>query len=63
MKFVPEIFDKDAKREFRRFLENTGQTKWEEKIAKLKALPFFPAPSPNAYLNYLASRNSLTSHI
>jgi hypothetical protein len=63
MKLAADIFDKDAHKEFRRFLETTGQTKWEQKIEKMKSLPFFPAPSPNAYLNYLASRNYLTSHI
>jgi len=63
MKIVAEIFDKEARKEFRRFLETTGQTKWEQKIAKIKSLPFFPAPSPNAYLSYFANRNCLTSHI
>lgn len=63
MKLVPEIVDKDAHKEFRRFLETTGQKKWEQKIAKINSLPFFQSPSPNAYLNYLASRNPLTRHI
>ena len=63
MKLLPDIFDKDARKEFRRFLKSTGETSWQQKIAKLNALPFFPPPSPNAYLNYLASRNPLTRHI
>ena len=63
MKFVPDIFDKEAHKEFRRFLENTGQKNWEHKIAKINSLPFFPSPSPNAYMYYLASRNPLISHI
>ena len=63
MKLLPEISDKDAHKEFRRFLKTTGETNWKQKIAKINALPFFPSPSPNAYLNYLASRNPLTRHV
>jgi len=41
MKLLPDIFDKDARKEFRRFLKSTGETSWQQKIAKLNALPFF----------------------
>jgi hypothetical protein len=57
MKLVPEIIDKDAHREFRRFLEATGTENWERKIAKLNSLPKFRSPSPNVYSRYLAIRN------
>ena len=63
MKLIAEIIDKDAHREFHRFLEATGIVNWERKIAKLNSLPKFRSPSPNAYLNYLASRNPLVSAI
>jgi hypothetical protein len=63
MKLIAEILDKDAHREFRRFLEVTGTGNWEHKIAKFDSLPKFHSPSPNAYLNYLASRNPLVSAI
>lgn len=63
MKFLPEIVNKDAHKEFRRFLENTGRTNWEQKIKRLNSLPRFRSPSPNAYLDYLANRNPLARHI
>jgi len=63
MKLVPEIIDKDAHKEFRRFLDITGKDKWERKIAKVKSLPRFPSPSPNAYFHYLANRHPLVNHI
>jgi hypothetical protein len=63
MKLVPEIIDKDAHKEFRRFLETTNQAIWGKKIAKINSFPLFPAPSPNVYLSYLGSRNPLTRHI
>ena len=63
MKLLPELIDKEAHKEFRRFLENTGHTNWEEKIKKLNSLPRFRAPSPNVYLEYLANRNPLAKHI
>jgi hypothetical protein len=63
MKLLPELVDKDAHKEFRRFLENTSQTHWEEKIKKLNSLPRFRSPSPNVHLEYLANRNPLTKHI
>ena len=63
MKLLPEILDKDAHKEFRRFLRTTGQTNWEKKITKINSLPFFQSPSPNAYLNHLANRNPLIRHI
>src|SRR5215510_4333563 len=59
MKLIAEIIDKDAHREFRRFLEATGRDNWERKMAKLKSLPKFRPPSPNVYAAYLASRNPL----
>lgn len=59
MKLVPEIVDRDAHKEFRRFLDTTGQNDWERKIAKITSLPTFRSPSPNVYVNYLASRNPL----
>jgi len=63
MKLIPEIIDRAAHKEFRRFLDITGQEKWERKIAKLKSLPRFRSPSPNAYFQYLASRHPLVNHI
>jgi hypothetical protein len=63
MKLVPEIIDRDAHREFRRFLDNFGRKNWERKIAKIHALPAFRSPSPNTYRNYLANRNPLTRDI
>jgi hypothetical protein len=63
MKLLPEILDKDAHKEFQRFLKTTGQTNWGKKIAKINSLPLFRAPSPNVYLSHLASRNPLTRHI
>src|SRR5687767_4327887 len=63
MKLSPELVDKEAHKEFRRFLENTGHTNWEEKIKKLNSLPRFRAPSPNVHLEYLANRNPLAKHI
>lgn len=63
MKLVAEIIDKDAHREFRRFLEATGTDNWERKIGKLNSLPKFRSPSPNVYSAYLASRNPLVGAI
>lgn len=63
MKLIAEIIDKDAHREFRRFLEATGRDNWERKMAKLKSLPKFRPPSPNVYSAYLASRNPLVEAI
>ena len=63
MKIVPEILDKDAHREFDRFLEATGRSNWNQKLEKTNSRPFFKAPSPNAYLKYLANLNPLTHHI
>jgi hypothetical protein len=63
MKLVPEIIDRAAHKEFRRFLEITGRGNWERKIAKLNSLPLFPSPSPNAYFRYLANRNPLVEYI
>jgi hypothetical protein len=63
MKVVADIIDKDAHREFRRFLDTTNQADWEKKITKINSFPMFRAPSPNAYLKYLGSRNPLTRHI
>lgn len=63
MKLAADLIDKDAHKEFRRFFNNTGQTTWEKKIAKIDGLSFFPSPSPNLYRNYLANRNPLTSVI
>jgi hypothetical protein len=59
MKLTAEIIDKDAHREFGRFLKATGTENWERKIAKLKSLPKFRSPSPNVYSAYLASKNPL----
>lgn len=63
MKLLPEIIDRDAYKEFRRFLGTTGQINWEHKIAKIKSLPMFRSPSPNVYLHHLASRNPLVKPI
>jgi hypothetical protein len=63
MKLLPEIIDKDAHKEFRKFLKTTGQKNWEQKIAKNNSLPLFRSPSPNVYLNHLASRNPLIKPI
>jgi hypothetical protein len=63
MKLIAEIVDKDAHREFRRFLEATGRSNWERKLAKINSLPTFRSPSPNAYLSYLTSRNPLVEAI
>ncbi len=63
MKLVPEIVDKDAHREFRRFLNTTEQTNWEKKIAKINSLPRFRPPSPNIYVSQIDDRNPLTRHI
>jgi len=63
MKLVAEMLDKEADKEFRRFLDATEQSKWEKKIAKLSALPKFPNPSPNVYLKYLASKNPFVEAI
>jgi len=63
MKLLPEIIDKDAHREFRRFLETTGKNNWERRIARINALPLLRSPSPNFYVNYLATRNPLVRPI
>jgi hypothetical protein len=63
MKLLPEIIDKAAHKEFRRFLGTTGQKNWEHKIAKIHSLPLFRSPSPNVYLAHLASSNPLIKHI
>jgi hypothetical protein len=63
MKLVPAILDKDAHKEFRRFLEITGRIDWEKKIAKINTRRLFPPPSPNSYSNYLAGRHPLIEHI
>ena len=63
MKLDAALIDKDAHKEFRRFLKNTGQAAWEKKIAKINMLPALPDPSPNSYRRYLANRNPLTNDI
>ena len=63
MKLDADLIDKEAHKEFRRFLKSTGQETWERKIAKIHSLPMFRPPSPNAYRTYLANRNPLTRDI
>src|SRR5713226_5387725 len=63
MKLLAEMLDKEADKEFHRFLGATGQSNWEKKIAKISALPKFPKPSPNVYLNYLVNRNPFVGSI
>jgi len=63
MKLVPAILDKDAHKEFRKFLETTGKVNWEKKIAKINSRRLLSPPSLNAYFNYLAGRHPLIEHI
>ena len=42
MRFDPDIYDKEAEREFRRFFRWTGEQTWRSKIAKVKARRVFP---------------------
>jgi len=63
MKLEAALTTNEAHREFRRFLKNTGQAIWEQKISKINSLPAFPAPSPNRYRHYFANRNPLTNTV
>jgi len=57
MRFDPEIYDKEAEREFRWFFRWTGEQTWRKKIEKLESSPRFS--DADAYRQYLRQRNPL----
>ena len=57
MRFDPDIYDKEAEREFRRFFRWTGEQTWRSKIAKVNSAPRFS--DADAYRQYLRQRNPL----
>ena len=61
MRFNPEIHDKEAEREFRRFFRWTGEQTWRNKIDKLENAPRFS--EADGYRQYLRQRNPLTVSI
>ena len=57
MRFDPEIYDKEAEREFRWFFRWTGEQTWRSKIGKLESSPRFS--EADAYRQFLRQRNPL----
>src|SRR6266850_1582996 len=57
MRFDPEIYDKEAEREFRWFFRWTREQTWHKKIGKLESSQCFS--EADAYRQYLRQRNPL----
>lgn len=57
MQFNPELFDREADRELRRFFGWTGEQTWRNKIAKIDKSPQFS--DADAYRGYLRQKNPL----
>src|SRR5262249_49436475 len=61
MRFNPEIFDKEAEREFRRFFRWTGEQTWRKKIDKVEKSPCFS--DADVFRQYLRQRNPFVETI